>query len=90
MVATGFAWFVNLVSASNVPALFIAGALLGSVYFVTAIHMLLAAPHGQGLARGDRRIVIAGYLLVTLGSIPLALVFDPQHRVRRVPRRIRS
>jgi signal transduction histidine kinase len=77
MVATGFAWFVSLVSASNVPALFIAGALLGSVYFVTAIHMLLAAPHGQGLARGDRRIVIAGYLLVTVGTLPLALFFDP-------------
>ena len=77
MVATGFAWFVSLVSASNVPALFIAGALLGSVYFVTAIHMLFAAPHGQGLARGDRRIVVAGYLLVTLGSIPFALFSDP-------------
>jgi signal transduction histidine kinase len=85
MVATGFAWFVNLVSASNVPALFIAGALLGSVYFVTAIHMLLAAPHGQGLARGDRRIVIAGYLLVTLGSIPFALVFDPRTECKECP-----
>jgi signal transduction histidine kinase len=85
MVATGFAWFVNLVSASNVPALFIAGALLGSVYFVTAIHMLLAAPHGQGLARGDRRIVIAGYVLVTLGSIPLALVFDPKTECAECP-----
>ncbi|HEX6582069.1 MAG TPA: histidine kinase [Thermoleophilaceae bacterium] len=85
MVATGFAWFVNLVSASNVPALFIAGALLGSVYFVTAIHMLLAAPHGQGLARGDRRIVTAGYLVVTLGSIPLALVLDPRTECKECP-----
>jgi signal transduction histidine kinase len=78
MVATGFAWFVNLVTASNVPAVFIGGALLSSVYFVTAVHMLLAAPHGQGLGRGDRRIVTVGYLLTTVGSIPLALVFDPK------------
>jgi signal transduction histidine kinase len=85
MVATGFAWFLNLVSASNVPALFIAGALLGSVYFVTAIHMLLAAPHGQGLAPGDRRIVVAGYLLVTLGTVPLALFFDPRTECAECP-----
>jgi signal transduction histidine kinase len=77
MVATGFAWFVSLVTASNVPGLFIAAALLSSLYFVTAIHMLLAAPHGQGLARGDRRIVTAGYLLVTVGTIPFALFSDP-------------
>lgn len=85
MVATGFAWFVQLVSASNVPGLFVAGALLGSVYFVSAIHMLLAAPHGQGLARGDRRIVIAGYLLVTLGTLPFALFSDPATDCRKCP-----
>jgi signal transduction histidine kinase len=85
MVATGFAWFVNLVTASNVPALFIAGALLSSVYFVTAIHMLLAAPHGQGLSRGDRRIVIAGYLVVTLGTLPFALFSDPRNECTDCP-----
>jgi signal transduction histidine kinase len=85
MTATGFAWFVSLVGASNVPALFIASAVLSSVYFVTAIHMLLAAPHGQGLARGDRRIVIAGYLLVTVGTLPLAFFFDPSEQCDKCP-----
>jgi signal transduction histidine kinase len=85
MVATGFAWFVNLVTASNVPALFIGAALLSSVYFVTAIHMLLAAPHGQSLAPGDRRIVVAGYLLVTLGTIPFALFTDPAQNCEDCP-----
>jgi len=85
MVATGFAWFVNLVTASNVPALFIGAAILSSVYFVTAIHMLLAAPHGQRLAPGDRRIVVAGYLLVTLGSIPFALFTDPAKNCEDCP-----
>jgi signal transduction histidine kinase len=85
MAATGFAWFVSLASASNVPAVFIGAALLGSVYFVTAIHMLLAAPHGQGLAPGDRRIVVAGYILVTLGSIPFALFTDPAHNCANCP-----
>jgi signal transduction histidine kinase len=85
MVATGFAWFVSLVTASNVPGLFIAAALLSSLYFVTAIHMLLAAPHGQGLARGDRRIVTAGYLLVTVGTIPFALFSDPANDCANCP-----
>ena len=39
--------------------------------------MLLAAPHGQRLAPGDRRIVVTGYLLVTVGTIPFALFTDP-------------
>ena len=59
------------------PALFTAGALVSSVYFVTAIHMLLAAPYGRGLSRGDRRIVTVGYLLVTVGLLPLYLFLDP-------------
>jgi signal transduction histidine kinase len=77
MTATGFAWFVGLVNASNVPALFIASAVLSSIYFVTAIHMLLVASDAEGLSRGDRRIVTVGYLLVTVGSLPLAFFFDP-------------
>ena len=77
MAATGFAWFLSLLSASNVPVVFIVAAAFSSVYFVTAIHMLLAAPHGQPLARGDRRIVAVGYFLVTVGSLPLVLFFEP-------------
>ena len=77
MVATGFAWFVSLATASNIPALFIVSAVLSSVYFVTAIHLLLVASQRQGLEPGDRRIVITGYILVTIGSLPLAFAFDP-------------
>ena len=77
MVATGFAWLLSLISASNVSVLFTAGVFVSSVYFVTAIHMLLAAPYGRGLPRGDRRIVTAAYVLVTVGLLPLYLFIDP-------------
>jgi len=77
MVATGFAWLLSLISASNVSVLFTAGVFVSSVYFVTAIHMLLAAPYGRGLPRGDRRIVTAAYVLVTVGLLPLYLFVDP-------------
>ena len=77
MVATGFAWLLGLISASNVPVLFTVGVLLSSVYIITAIHMLLAATRGRGLSRGDRRILTAGYLLVTVGLLPMYLFLDP-------------
>jgi signal transduction histidine kinase len=77
MVATGFAWLLSLLSASNLDVLFTFGVYVSSIYFVTAIHMLLAAPYGRGLSRGDRRIVTVGYLLVTVGVLPLYLFLDP-------------
>jgi signal transduction histidine kinase len=77
MVATGFAWLLGLISASNLSVLFTVGALVSSIYIVTALHMLLAAPYGRGLSRGDRRIVTVGYLLVTVGLLPMYLFLDP-------------
>jgi signal transduction histidine kinase len=78
MVATGFAWLLSWISASNTSVLFTAGVFVSSLYFVTAIHMLLAAPYGRGLSRWDRRIVTAAYLLVTVGLLPIYLFIDPE------------
>jgi signal transduction histidine kinase len=87
MVATGFAWFVGGLSSANVPLLFSVGALFGSVYLVTTMHLLLAAPLGT-LSPGDRRIVTAGYLLVTVGVIPLFLFFDPATECEECPENV--
>jgi signal transduction histidine kinase len=87
MVATGFAWFVGGLSSANVPALFSIGALFGSVYLVTTMHTLLAAPHGT-LSPGDRRIVIGGYLLVTVGVMTLFLFFDPSSQCENCPENV--
>ncbi len=78
MVGTGFAWFVGGLSSSNIPAIFSIGMLLGSVYVVTTIHTLLAAPQGT-VSAGDRRILTAAYLLVSVGIIPLYFFYDPSH-----------
>ena len=48
------------------------------------MHTLLAAPHGT-LSPGDRRIVIAAYLLVTVGVLPLYLFFDPSTECANCP-----
>jgi signal transduction histidine kinase len=84
MTLTGFAFLVAGLSASNIAAIFTVGAFLSSVYIVTTMHTLLAAPHGS-LAPGDRRIVIAAYLLVTVGILPLYLFFDPSSECANCP-----
>jgi signal transduction histidine kinase len=87
MVATGFAFFVAGLSSSNIPAVFSVGALLSSVYIVTTMHTLLAAPHGT-LAPGDRRVIVAAYLLVTVGIVPLYLFFDPSSQCAQCPENV--
>jgi signal transduction histidine kinase len=77
MVATGFAWFVAGLSSSDVPVLFSVGLFFGSVWVVTTMHTLLAAPHGTLSSRGDRRILTAAYLLVTAGVLPLFFFYNP-------------
>jgi signal transduction histidine kinase len=87
MVATGFSFFVAGLSSSNIPAVFSVGALLSSVYIVTTMHTLLAAPHGT-LAPGDRRVIAAAYLLVTVGIVPLYLFFDPSSQCADCPENV--
>ena len=87
MTLTGFAFLVAGLSSSNIPAVFTVGAFLSSVYIVTTMHTLLAAPHGT-LSPGDRRIVIAAYLLVTLGVLPLYLFFDPSSECANCPENV--
>ena len=84
MALTGFAFLIAGLSSSNIPAVFTIGAFLSSVYIVTTMHTLLAAPHGT-LSPGDRRIVIAAYLLVTVGVLPLYLFFDPSTECANCP-----
>ena len=84
MTLTGFAFLVAGLSASNIPAVFTVGAFLSSVYIVTTMHTLLAAPHGK-LSPADRRVVIAAYLLVTVGVLPLYLFFDPSSECPNCP-----
>jgi signal transduction histidine kinase len=84
MVATGFAWFVAGLGSTDIAILFSVGALFGSIWVVTTMHTLLAAPHGT-LSPGDRRIVTWAYVLVTVGVIPLWLFYDPSRDCGNCP-----
>ena len=77
MAATGFAWLVSLVGVSDIPLLFSIGQALGSIFFVTALHMLLSAPEGRLHSRFERRLIASAYAL-TLLVLPLYLFADPQ------------
>ena len=77
MTATGFAWLVSLVGVSDIPLLFSIGQALGSIFFVTALHMLLSAPEGRLHSRFERRLIASAYAL-TLLVLPLYLFADPQ------------
>ena len=87
MVATGFAWFVAGLSNADVAIPFTVGMFFGSIWVVSTMHTLLAAPHGT-LDRGDRRIVIAAYLLVTVGILPLFFFFDPASECDNCPENV--
>ncbi|HVD55887.1 MAG TPA: sensor histidine kinase [Thermoleophilaceae bacterium] len=77
MTATGFAWLLAGLGLSDIPLLFALGSAFGSVYFATAIHMLLSAPSGRLQSRGERRIVSFAYLLTAV-VVPLLYLFvDP-------------
>ena len=77
MAATGFAWLLSLVGASDSELLFTIGQATSSIFFATAIHMLLAAPDGWLHTRIERRIVAVGYLVVIVLVPPLYLFVDP-------------
>jgi signal transduction histidine kinase len=77
MVALGFAWFLSALSFADSPLVysfaFLAGGLWGGVF----LQLVMTFPSGR-LARGwDRALVIAGYLIFTVASIPAMLFAGP-------------
>jgi signal transduction histidine kinase len=76
MVLLGFAWFLAAAGLSNSPVVYSVGAVLGGLWGGVFLHLIMAFPSGR-LARGtDRSLVVTGYLLFTLGSLPAMLVAD--------------
>jgi signal transduction histidine kinase len=74
MTATGFAWLFAGLGLSDIGVLFALGSAFGSVYFASAIHMLLSAPTGRLQSEGERRLVAVTYLLTAL-VVPVMFLF---------------
>jgi signal transduction histidine kinase len=76
MVLFGFAWFVSAVNLSNSPLLLTAGFILGGLWGGVFLQLEMAFPSGRLASRTDRTLVIAGYLIFTLASLPAMLFAD--------------
>jgi signal transduction histidine kinase len=77
MVLLGFTWFLSALAFANsrlpYSVAFVVGGLWGGVF----LHLVMAFPSGRLAPGWDRALVIAGYLIFTLASIPEMLFAGP-------------
>jgi signal transduction histidine kinase len=77
MVLFGFAWFLSALAFANAPLpysfAFVIGGLWGGVF----LQLVMAFPSGRLAPGRDRALVIAGYLIFTVASIPEMLFAGP-------------
>ncbi|MEA2176727.1 MAG: hypothetical protein QOG77_24, partial [Solirubrobacteraceae bacterium] len=78
MVALGFAWCVAAISLANSALAFSLGLVVGGLWGGVFLHLLMSFPTGRLPPGADRSIVLAGYVLFTLGAIPALLFSGPQ------------
>jgi signal transduction histidine kinase len=76
MAATGFAFFLQALTASNSAVVFSIGLAVGSVFLALAVHMLLAFPTGEVPTRAQRWLLGATYALAA-GVSTLFVLFAP-------------
>jgi signal transduction histidine kinase len=77
MAATGFSWLLAGAGLSDLALPFTIGHVFGSLYFAVVVHLLLVFPSGRLQSRFEQRIVAFGYLLTTVGLLPLWPFADP-------------
>jgi signal transduction histidine kinase len=77
MVLFGFAWFVSALHFADSAPVYslsvVAGGLWGGVF----LQLCMAFPSGRLSSRVDRTLVVAGYLIFTVASIPTMLFAGP-------------
>jgi signal transduction histidine kinase len=78
MVALGFAWCVAALSFANSPLLFTFALVFAGLWGGVFLHLVMSFPTGRLAPGRDRAIVIAGYVLFTVGFVPALLVSGPQ------------
>jgi signal transduction histidine kinase len=78
MVWFGFAWFLSVVGVLDARVPLTLGFVTGGVWGGVFLQLVLTFPSGRIAGATDRRLIIAGYLIFTVASVP-ALLFATPH-----------
>jgi signal transduction histidine kinase len=78
MVLLGFAWFLSALGLANSAAAYTVAEILGGLWGALFLQLEMTFPSGRITNARDRAIVVAGYVIFTVVSIP-ALLFAGPH-----------
>ena len=77
MVILGFAWFLSGLAFADSPLLYSFGFLVGGLWGGVFLQLVMSFPSGRLAPGWDRALVVAGYVIFTVASIPAMLVAGP-------------
>jgi signal transduction histidine kinase len=78
MVLQGFAWFLAALALTDSPAVYTLAQVTGGLWGGVFLHLVMSFPSGRLSPGWDRRLVVAGYVLFTVGVIPALPFAGPQ------------
>jgi signal transduction histidine kinase len=77
MVWLGFAWFLSALHFANAPLPYTIALVTGGLWGGVFLQLVMSFPSGRLTDGVDRGLVVAGYLIFTVASIPAMLVAGP-------------
>ncbi len=77
MVILGFAWFLSALAFADSRLLYSFGFLIGGLWGGVFLQLVMSFPSGRLAPGWDRALVVAGYLIFTVASIPAMLFAGP-------------
>ena len=78
MVVFGFAWFVAVLGLSDSALLYTIGMVAGGLWGGVFLQLVMSFPGGRLAPGWDRRLVLAGYVIFTVATVP-AMPFAGPH-----------
>src|SRR3712207_3298193 len=70
MVLLGFAWFLSTLESANSPLVYTVALVVGGLWGAVFLHLGMTFPSGRLPPGLDRALVVAGYAIFPLASVP--------------------